>query len=248
MSHKFHPNIIRAYDIRGIVDVNLNAEDAYHLGRSFATFMNDQGFSGKIAISRDGRLSSPSMHESLIKGLNDSGKDIIDIGLMPTPALYYATHTLDCSAGIMITGSHNPGDQNGFKMVMHKSSFYGDDIKKLAEIAFKGEYSSGEGGIEEVDISSKYIDEMLEKNNLGSLSDLKVAWDPGNGATGQIVEKLTRKLNGQHFVINSEIDGKFPAHHPDPTMPENMLQLCKLVTDNGCDLGVAFDGDGDRIG
>lgn len=248
MAHKFNPTIMRAYDIRGTVNKNLNTDDAYHLGRSFATYMHQRNIKGKVVLGRDGRLSSPELREALVKALLDSGIDIIDIGLVATPVLYYAHFTIDSAAAIMITGSHNPGDQNGFKMVMQKASFFGDDIQTLSKIAEKGDYINGKGSVESIDIKQKYIDDIISRTIKPNGKKLKIAWDAGNGATGEIVELLTKKLAGEHVLINTKIDGSFPAHHPDPTVPENLEQVMEIVIKQKCDFGIAFDGDGDRIG
>jgi phosphomannomutase len=248
MTYKFNPSILRAYDIRGAYNENLNDEDAYHLARSFATFLSQRNIAGKVVAAWDGRLSSPSLYESLEKGFVESGIDVVVIGLMPTPALYYASYTTDCAGGIMITGSHNPGHHNGFKMVLQKRSFFGDEIQELGRIAEVGEYVNGAGTISEKDISNEYLNSLISKAISPNGKRLKIAWDPGNGATGKVVEELSKRIDAEHFLINTKIDGTFPAHHPDPTLPENMEQLITLVKKEGCDLGVAFDGDGDRVG
>ncbi len=248
MAHKFNPTIMRAYDIRGTVNKNLDVKDAYHLGRSFATYMYQNNIKGKVVLGRDGRLSSPELSEALVKGLIESGIDVLHVGLVPTPALYFAHFTVESAAAIMITGSHNPGDQNGFKMVMQHASFFGEDIQALAKIATKGEYVSGKGSLNEIDIKNDYITTLIAKTIKPNGKKLKVAWDAGNGATGEVVELLAKKLAGEHILLNTNIDGSFPVHHPDPTVPENLEQIMEVVKKEKCDFGIAFDGDGDRIG
>ena len=248
MTHIFNSTIMRAYDIRGTVNKNLNTTDAYHLGRSFATYMHQNNIKGNLVLGRDGRISSPELYEALVKGLIESGINVIYIGIVPTPALYYAHFTQDSAAAIMITGSHNPGDQNGFKMVMQRASFFGDNIQDLAKIAAKGDYINGEGSVKEVDIKDEYIGTLINRTIKPNGKKLKIAWDSGNGSTGEIVELLTKKLRGEHILLNTKIDGTFPAHHPDPTVPENLEQIMEVVIREKCDFGIAFDGDGDRIG
>jgi phosphomannomutase len=248
MTHIFNSTIMRAYDIRGTVNKNLNTTDAYHLGRSFATYMHQNNIKGNLVLGRDGRISSPELYEALVKGLVESGINVTYIGIVPTPALYYAHFTQDSAAAIMITGSHNPGDQNGFKMVMQRASFFGDNIQDLAKIAAKGDYINGKGSVKEVDIKDEYIDTLINRTIKPNGKKLKIAWDSGNGSTGEIVELLTKKLGGEHILLNTKIDGTFPAHHPDPTVPENLEQIMEVVIREKCDFGIAFDGDGDRIG
>jgi phosphomannomutase len=203
------------------------------------------------------------LKEELIRGLMDSGMNVLEIGLCPTPMLYFGVYHLECDAGIMITGSHNPPTYNGFKFLLKDRPFYGDDIQKLGKIAAVGDFTDNNGSIEHTNIMDDYVnyladdckietisglldelDNFLEKKN----SYLKISWDIGNGATGQVVRKLTDKLKAKHFLLFEEIDGSFPNHHPDPTVEENLEDLKKSVLENYCDIGIAFDGDGDRIG
>lgn len=260
--YKFDPSILRAYDIRGIIGETLKAEDAYNIGRAFAVFLNNEG-KNKVAIGYDGRLSSPELKDSLTKGLTDSGINVIEIGLCPTPMLYFSVYHLKLNAGIMITGSHNPANHNGFKFMLEDRPFFGDDIFKLGEVAAKGEFIDGKGKTEQVEIMDNYVNRLSDDCDLESESELldeldkflenekewlKISWDIGNGATGGVVQKLTKKIKAKHFLLFEEIDGNFPNHHPDPTVEKNLLDLRKSVLENGCDLGVAFDGDGDRVG
>jgi len=246
-SHGFHPTVLREYDIRGVVGKTLTEADAYAVGRAFGTLAGE----GAVAVGRDGRVSSPAFEAAVIEGLRDAGRDAKAIGLGPTPMLYFANYTLPVVGGIMVTGSHNPPDQNGFKMMLRKTSFFGADIKRLGEIAAAGAWSSGQGGagrggVERVDLLDRYVDRLLADYDGGDR--LSVAWDAGNGAAGEAMARLVARLPGRHVTLFAEIDGTFPNHHADPTVPENLVDLQAAVKENGCDLGIAFDGDGDRIG
>jgi phosphomannomutase len=244
-AHRFDPTILREYDIRGIVGKTLHEADAAAIGRAFGTMVKEKN--GKsVAIGYDGRLSSPVLAKALTEGLTAAGVDVVSVGLGPTPMLYYAASTLNVDGGIMITGSHNPPDYNGFKMMLGRRSFYGADIQRLGEISAKGQVATGKGKAETKSLLDEYV-ARIAKDYAGK-RQLTVAWDPGNGATGEAVVKLTQALPGTHILINETIDGTFPAHHPDPTEPKNLEQLEALVAEKKCDLGIAFDGDGDRIG
>ncbi len=189
------------------------------------------------------------MEAALIDGLAKGGIDVVRVGLGPTPMLYYAVHHYDADGGIMVTGSHNPPKHNGFKFMIGKKPFYGEQILNLAEIASAGDYEDGYGSVESVEIEPLYLERLLQDYDAaGNSSGLRVAWDPGNGASGEVVQKLAARLPGQHIVLNGEIDGTFPSHHPDPTVEENLDQLKQTVRTQNLDLGFAFDGDGDRIG
>lgn len=248
ISHQFNSSILRAYDIRGIVNETISEDDAYFIGKSLSQVLVLQNLPLKVCIGYDGRLSSPALSKMLIKGFLDSGVDVTNIGLVPTPLLYYSTVKLNTSAGVMITGSHNPANYNGFKIMVNGSSFFGKQIQELNKIANQGEFPSGKGQLENLDNKQEYVN-FLNDDVVGLIDgSLKVAWDPGNGATGEVVEMLSKLIPASHFLINEKIDGNFPAHHPDPTIKENLLQLIELVKKEKCDFGVAFDGDGDRIG
>jgi len=243
MSHRFDPSILREYDIRGIVGTNLFAADARALGGAFV------GVTGvrRVAVGYDGRLTSPELEAALVDGLATAGADVVRIGRGPTPMLYYAAATLGVDAGIMVTGSHNPPSHNGFKMVVAGKPFYAEQIQELGRAALAlGEPSAPRGRVEEHAIAEDYIARLARDYDAGK--PLNIVWDPGNGATGEIVTALTERLPGTHHLINATIDGNFPAHHPDPTVPENLVQLQDELARLGCDLGIAFDGDGDRIG
>ena len=245
MSHNFDPVALREYDIRGIVGKTLADADAYAIGRTFGTIIAREG--GKcVAVGYDGRLSSPVLEAALVKGLTESGMDVIRVGLGPTPMLYYAEAILDgVDGGIQITGSHNPADYNGFKMVQAHGPFYGEDIQRLGRMAAAGDWESGNGSVSECDIEDAYV-ARLARDYPGRA--FRIGWDAGNGAAGRVIEKLTRLLPGEHHLLFTEIDGRFPNHHPDPTVEENLADLKALVAEKSLDFGVAFDGDGDRIG
>ena len=245
MAHKFDPSILREYDIRGIVGGTVHAADARAIGRTLGTLVRRKG-GKRIALGYDGRLSSPELAAACIEGLTAAGIDVIDIGLAATPMLYFAVYHLEADGGIQITGSHNPPDYNGFKMMMGKKSFFGADIQKLGEMAGKGDWEAGQGKVEKKSILADYAARLLRDVKPGK--KLKVAWDTGNGAVGVSIRAVVDKLEGEHFVLNETVDGTFPAHHPDPTVPKNLEQLIAEVKARGCDLGIAFDGDGDRIG
>jgi phosphomannomutase len=250
MPHRFDPAILREYDIRGIVGTNLSAADAEALGRAFAATLAGIGSPGgkyRVAVGYDGRLTSPELEAALVAGLTAGGAGVVRIGRGPTPMLYFAAATLGVDAGIMVTGSHNPPSHNGFKMVLAGKPFYAEQIQQLGVTALAlGEPSGPPGQVEDHAIADDYIARLARDYDSGK--ELRVAWDPGNGATGEIVTRLTALLPGVHHLINAAIDGRFPAHHPDPTVAENLVQLQDEVARRGCDLGIAFDGDGDRIG
>jgi phosphomannomutase len=244
-AHRFDPTILREYDIRGVVGKTLHEADARAIGRAFAAMVREKG-GGSVAVGYDGRLSSPVMEKALIEGLSGAGIDVTRVGLGPTPMLYYAASTLEVDGGIMITGSHNPPDYNGFKMMLGRKSVFGAEIQRIGRIAAEGSFPRGEGKVVERRVLEAYVDRILQ--DYDGKRTLHVAWDPGNGATGAALEQLVAKLPGRHEVINAAIDGTFPAHHPDPTEEKNLEQLKALVAAKKCDLGIAFDGDGDRIG
>lgn len=244
-AHQFHPSVLREYDIRGIVGKTLGPADAAAIGRAYGTMVRAKG--GKsIALGYDGRLSSPELAAAAAEGLVSAGIQVKRVGLGPTPMLYYAIKHLGTDAGLQITGSHNPSDYNGFKMALSTGPVYGDAILEIGRIANAGAYAEGKGSIEDFDIQDAYVDRMLK--DYAGLKPLKIVWDAGNGATGEILRRLVAKLPGQHTLLFDEIDGRFPNHHPDPTVPENLVDLQKAVAAQKADLGIGFDGDGDRIG
>ena len=251
MTHDFHPTVLREYDIRGIIGETLGAEDARAIGRGFGSMLAEAGGT-KVAVGYDGRVSSPMLEHALVEGLTASGMDVVRIGMSATPMLYYAeASAADVDGGIQITGSHNPANYNGFKMVFQGRPFFGADIQELGRRGAAGEWIDGAGAVEERDVIDAYIDRMLAA--LGgldpaTLAGLKVGWDAGNGAAGPALEKLAARLPGEHHLLYTEVDGNFPNHHPDPTVEENLEDLRVLVAEKSLDFGIAFDGDGDRIG
>ena len=242
--HQFHPTTLREYDIRGIVGQTLGEPDAEAIGRTFGTMVRRAG-GRRVAVGYDGRESSPTLEAALVRGLNAAGVDVVRVGLGATPMLYYAEAVLDVDGGIQITGSHNPPDYNGFKMVIQHGPFFGADIQRLGEMAAAGDWENGSGGVEQVDIEDRYVDRLLKGFDGPAL---KVGWDAGNGAAGPALEKLAARLPGDHHLLYTDIDSRFPNHHPDPTEEKNLEDLKRLVAEKGLDLGIAFDGDGDRIG
>jgi phosphomannomutase len=246
MAHRFDPTILREYDIRGIVGTTLFPADANALGRLFAQVLADAD-GRRAAVGYDGRLTSPELEAALVDGLAAGGADVTRIGRGPTPMLYFAAATLAVDGGIMVTGSHNPPDHNGFKLVLRGKPFFGEAIQRLGPMAAKlGPASAARGKVEERSVFADYVERM--RRDYHGTRELKVAWDCGNGATGEVVAALVPKLPGRHILLNETIDGTFPAHHPDPTVAENLVQLQEAVASERCDLGIAFDGDGDRIG
>ncbi len=249
-SHRFDPTILREYDIRGIVGETLDVADARAVGRAFAAIVAEKG-GRRIYVGRDGRLSSPELEEGVVEGLTAGGVDVVRIGLGPTPMLYYAVHTRESDGGIMVSGSHNPPEYNGFKLMVGKKPFFGEDIQRLGAIAAEGSFArrgsaKGEGASSHEDVFDDYVARLAEDyEGNGSLA---VAWDAGNGAAGPAMAALTRRLPGRHVLLNETVDGTFPAHHPDPTVPKNLEQLQACVRTEKCDLGIGLDGDGDRIG
>jgi phosphomannomutase len=244
-ARQLDPTILREYDIRGIVGDTLNVEDLRAIGHGFGTIIA-RGGGKSVAIGYDGRLSSPELAAAAIEGLSAAGLRVLKVGRGPSPMLYYATHVLKADAGMMITGSHNPPEYNGIKMSLGAGSFFGDDIQNLGKLVAAGDFLNAEGTVEDCAVFDDYI-ARLQKDFSGS-KELSVAWDNGNGAAGEALVSLVAGLPGRHILLNEEIDGTFPAHHPDPTVEKNLQQLKDTVAREGCDMGIAFDGDGDRIG
>ena len=240
-------SILRAYDIRGLVGDTLGPEDAFAIGRAFVTIASHRlGRNPRLSVAYDGRVSSPALESELVRGMLCSGADVVRVGLGPTPMLYFSITALDRDGGIMVTGSHNPPNFNGFKLVLGGMPFWDEDIQYLGRVIADGTYAEGNGGLTECRVENEYVARVCQEYR--SSSGLSVAWDPGNGAAGSILRKLVTCLPGKHIVLNGEIDGTFPSHHPDPTVAENLQELIAAVQEHSCDLGIAFDGDGDRIG
>lgn len=251
MNHQFDPTVLREYDIRGIIGETLDVEDARAIGRGFATLLRRAGGS-KVVVGYDGRVSSPILEAALVEGLTGSGVDVVRIGMGPTPMLYYAEASAeDVDGGIQITGSHNPANYNGFKLVFQGRPFFGDDILALGRMAAAGDWLHGQGTSERREVQTAYVDRLLQGLDgidPDWLASLRIGWDAGNGATGPALEELTARLPGEHHLLYTEVDGHFPNHHPDPTEEKNLADLKALVAEKRLDFGVAFDGDGDRIG
>jgi phosphomannomutase len=243
--HVFHPTVVREYDIRGIVGDTLTDLDAHAIGSAFGRMAMEAG-ARQIVVGYDGRHSSPAFEQALVDGLLDSGADAVRIGRGPTPMMYFAGHHLGVGAGIMITGSHNPPDHNGFKLVLGHRPVFGAQLRKLAEIAARAPASLTRGRASQVSVFDAYVDRLAQ--DYDGERPLAVAWDAGNGATGEVLAALVRRLPGRHILLNETIDGDFPAHHPDPTVAKNLVQLQDAIRAQGCDFGVGFDGDGDRLG
>jgi phosphomannomutase len=248
--HVFDPTILREYDIRGIVGETLTAADAHALGRAYATMlraaMPQAGGGLRVCLGFDGRLSSPELATALGEGLERSGVEVLGVGRGPTPMMYFAVYHLGADGGLQVTGSHNPPSHNGFKMMLGKKPLYGAQIQELGQIAAEGAFSDAKGARSETPLLDAYVDRLLRDFRPGR--PLHVVWDAGNGATGEALQAMTSGLPGRHELLFGDIDGRFPNHHPDPTIPENLSALIATVRAQGADLGIAFDGDGDRIG
>jgi phosphomannomutase len=244
-SHDFHPTILREYDIRGIIEETLFPADAYGIGRAFGSLMQRNG-DQRVTVGYDGRASSPELESMLVKGLQESGVDVIRVGMGPTPMLYYSTYALETANGIMITGSHNPPSHNGFKMILGGKPFFGQAIQNMGQMCSAGDYTKGDGAVSDHPMLNEYVERILK--DYVNRTDCTVVWDCGNGVTGDAVKKVVQELPGRHIILFEEIDSTFPNHHPDPTVEANLQDLIRTVKGMDADLGVAFDGDGDRIG
>ncbi|MGK9165395.1 phosphomannomutase/phosphoglucomutase [Inquilinus limosus] len=245
MSHSFHPTVLREYDIRGVIGKTLAAADYQAVGAAFGTIVRRKGGT-QVAVGYDGRLSSPELEAAMVRGLASTGLEVVRVGLGPTPMLYFAQKHLDADAGVMVTGSHNPPDYNGIKMVLRSGAVYGDQIQEIGHLAAAGDLEQGAGAVRDLDLRDLYVERLLR--DYDGTRELTVVWDAGNGAAGEVLRRLTAKLPGWHVLLFDEIDGRFPNHHPDPTIPENLVALQAKVAEVGADLGIAFDGDADRIG
>ncbi|OMH39437.1 phosphoglucomutase [Motiliproteus sp. MSK22-1] len=238
-------SIFRAYDIRGVVGDSLTPAVVYHIGRAIGSAAAAEGDT-TVVVGADGRVSSPEMSDALIQGLRDSGREVLDIGMVPTPVLYYGIAILDSNTGVMVTGSHNPADYNGFKIVINGKTLYGDDIQALLTRIKNQDYSKGNGSLQKVSVSSDYLNRISSDIKLDR--PMKVVVDCGNGVAGNLAPQMLKTLGCDVTELFCEIDGTFPNHHPDPGKPENLVDLIKTVKAEGADLGLAFDGDGDRVG
>lgn len=249
-AHTLHDTILREYDIRGVVGETLSEEDAFFIGKAFATEVKRRGKGTTITLGYDGRTSSPAFKAKVSEGMQSAGATVLDIGQCPTPMLYFSVYHFEASAGIMVTGSHNPGTHNGFKMMLADGeSFFGKDIQKLGEMIASGDFEEGNGSEKDSPAFEDYLEELNDAYDAFiERKTLKVVWDAGNGAAGPVVARLCEELPGTHIPLYTEVDGSFPNHHPDPTVEDNLEDLKQAVQEHGCDLGVAFDGDGDRLG
>ncbi|TXI25250.1 MAG: phosphomannomutase/phosphoglucomutase [Roseateles sp.] len=243
-----HASIFKAYDIRGVVGQTLNEELAEHLGRAFGTEAKALGEKA-VAVGRDGRVSGPGLVAALIRGLRSTGLDVVDLGAVTTPMLYYVAATRGkhgCTSGIQVTGSHNPKDYNGFKMVLQGAAVYGEQIQGLKRRIEAEDYATGKGRVGQMDIGAEYLARIVKDCKLAR--PMKIVVDSGNGIPGASAPAILRALGCEVIDIYSKVDGDFPNHHPDPSRPENLEDLKKIVHATDAELGLAFDGDGDRLG
>ncbi len=240
-----NPNIFRQYDVRGIADEDLTDDVVRLLGKAFGTYMRRKGH-GTVTVGRDVRLSSPRLRDALVEGLVSTGVNVIDVGQVPTPVLYFSIVHFKADGGVMITGSHNPIEYNGFKLNEGIASIYGEQIQELRRLIEKGDFEGGSGRVEEGDAVGPYMELLGKKFRFDR--KLKVVMDAGNGTAGVIAPKLFEKYGHDVTCLYCEPDGRFPNHLPDPTIPEFVADLRKKVTELGADLGIGYDGDADRIG
>lgn len=244
--HFLSKKIIKSCDIRGIIDKDLSIIDAYFVGRSFASFLMNSGQKSCV-VGRDGRLSSEDFSSQLIAGLIESGIDVTDIGLIPVGTVYFSLTHLNITASVMVTASHNPAEYNGFKFISHNLPFHGDDLIRMEHICREGAFTEGKGSVQKKDIRAAYIDYIQSFIEKKESSDLKIVWDPGNGAIASVLGKFTESIPGKHTLICADVDGNFPNHHPDPSVEKNVQMLKKNIQEQKADLGISFDGDGDRM-
>ncbi|MCD6298060.1 MAG: phosphomannomutase/phosphoglucomutase [Deltaproteobacteria bacterium] len=240
------PHIFREYDIRGVVPGELNREMAYELGLAMGTYYHDRG-ARRISVGHDCRLSSPDLSQGLIEGLMECGVQVVDLGMVSTPLLYFSLHHLETDGGVQITGSHNPPEFNGFKICLGKATIHGEEIQKIRKISESGEFISGKGALDKADMNDPYV-RYLGGNIEPGPFKRRVVVDAGNGAGGPVAIEIYKRLGFEVFPLFCEPDGRFPNHHPDPTIPENLEVMISKVRDVSADLGIAFDGDADRIG
>ena len=237
--------IFREYDVRGVADKDLTNEVVFSIGQGFGSYVQEKGIK-ELIIGRDVRLSSERISDALIDGLQSTGCDVIDLGLVPTPVFYFSAFHYDKNAGVMITGSHNPSEFNGFKIGLNKTTIYGEEIQTLRKLIENGKFKSGKGKLLKLNPVPDYIKMILSKVTINS--GLKVVFDPGNGTAGVVIEELFEKMGIEPVFINITPDGHFPAHLPDPTIPEYMKDLKSTIFELDADLGIGYDGDADRIG
>lgn len=240
-----NPQIFREYDIRAIVDQELTLEEVVLLGKAMGTYLGRQG-KKQITIGRDGRLSSDAFRDRLLEGLLSTGCDVLDIGVCPTPLLYFSIRLLKTDGGIMITASHNPPEYNGFKICSGPDTIFGKEIQQIYQISQEGQFISGRGTVKKADVLHEYQDFIFK--NIDLPRPLRVGLDGGNGTGGWLALPIIRQMGCQVFDLYCDVDGTFPHHEPDPTVPENLKELIDLVHREGLDVGLAYDGDGDRLG
>ena len=239
------PEIFKAYDVRGIVDKTLTEAGAESIGRGLGTMAAKKGVK-KFVVGRDGRLSGPRLSQALARGLMAAGMDVIDIGVVATPMVYYATYLFETGSGVMVTGSHNPPEYNGLKMMVAGETLAAETIQDLRRLVEKGEFAKGSGKLENADISASYLDRIASDVKLER--PMTIAVDCGNGSPGAFAPKLFRRLGCEVIELFCDVDGNFPNHHPDPSKPENLKDLQLELTRTDAEVGLAFDGDGDRLG
>ncbi|MFQ5455131.1 MAG: phosphomannomutase/phosphoglucomutase [Nitrospirota bacterium] len=240
-------NIFREYDIRGVIGKDLTIEAAEDIGMAFGTYLKKRGLHN-ISLARDGRLSSRDIHDSVIRGLLSTGVNITDLGVCPTPLLYFSLFQLEVEGGLMITGSHNPSDYNGFKLCVGKDTLYGEEIQELRRIIERNDFETGKGELTRLEIIPSYINCLKENFNGINISNIKVVTDSGNGTAGMVAPQILSEMGCEVIELFSKVDGNFPNHHPDPTIPDNLKSLIAKVSEEGADFGIGYDGDADRIG
>ena len=241
------PGIFRQYDIRGVVGDDLTAEVARALGGAYAALLRERGVSGAVAVGRDNRPSGDELRDALVEGLTSAGVDVVDVGVVPTPLLYWSLHHLGVAGGIQITGSHNPPEYNGFKLCFGTETLHGHDIQHLLALIQRGGAPAGQGRVRREEVIDRYVADVAQR--VGTLSrSMKVVYDCGNGAGALVAPQLMRAIGLQATGLFCESDGTFPNHHPDPTVPANLQDLIAAVRREGAEVGLAFDGDADRIG
>lgn len=245
------PTIFRQYDVRGIVGQDLTSEVAFGLGCGYAAYLQSKGIHGAVAVGRDNRPSGNMLRDELVRGLTSCGVDVVDIGVVPTPLLYWALHHEPVVGGIQITGSHNPPEYNGFKMCLGTGSIHGTEIQAIYQLIVGKQYPVGDGRITPVEVIDRYVADIAER--IGPIrrangSRIKAVYDCGNGAAALVAPQLMQALDVDAIGLFTESDGTFPNHHPDPTVPENLQDCIAAVRNHGAEIGIAFDGDADRIG